>query len=282
MTISRHTALSYLASLLLFWLTFTQLSLGEKYDFIGMSTSGDPISLTGSFFGSDIDLDGTLEHPNGLLEMVNIDTTATLTSNGTLVSVPWSLGDVNSFAFQPVANSGLLTMLAHNETDDMINGNEVHNDSMLEIINGGNVATNMFSAWIDTSVANNSYDGFGSGPILISTQAIAPGPGIKFMYTMNFGEGGSHLDGGTLLGSFTIDDIDDIDDPVDLGDSRFQIRSSETLFVDATGAAMPWEFESGLSVPPTSGGTSRSITPAAAAASHVGVPSRTSLTWLTA
>ena len=126
-------------SLLLF---ATGFSLAESYDFMGMTNAGDSIVLAGSFSASDVDNDGTFEFPNQLFEVTNFNAQATLyNGNGGSISVPWSLFDIQNFAFEPVQDFGLMSMQALNVTNDLVNGNEVHNNSTLSMSNQGNIAS---------------------------------------------------------------------------------------------------------------------------------------------
>ena len=220
----------------------------NNYDFVGMSTSGDSIALTGAFSGADIDNDGTLEHPNNLLELTYFNAEATLTTGGgTKITTPWHLGHLEDFKFSPSAQSGLMTGEALFQNDALINGNEIHNDSTLSLSNNGNIATNVFTADIRHTNSTNTYKGLGSGPILASEKLV--NPGLKLMYAMEFGENDTPFDNGSLLGNMTIDNIDDLSD---LNGRRTKIRDSETVFVDENGRSREWIFESGMTTPESS------------------------------
>jgi hypothetical protein len=84
------------------------------------------------------------------------------------------------------------------------------------------------------------------------------GPGNKINFGIKFGDGDPIFGGGTLLGSITIDDIDDFNID-DLNTIRTQISSSEALFVNQLGEPSSWEFEGGFANPPIPGSQASNV-----------------------
>ena len=232
-------------------------AFGEEYDFIGVSNMGSNIVVSGKFQGADVDDDNVLEWPNVPLEMTLLDLTAThITGGGTQVSYDFGLSSLNDFGFHMIGDSGLWSMDAEVHTDELINGNEIHTDTTLAVVNSGNTLSNRFAADLKSTNGPDSVHGIGSGPIMITEKYT--GPGSKFNFGITFGDDGSSFGGGTLLGSFTIDDIDDFN-IADLNTARTRISSSEAMFVDQRGQVNHWEFEGGFSNPPTPGAQASNV-----------------------
>ena len=226
-------------------------AVAEEYDFFGLSDTGDNIVVSGKFMGADVDGDTVLEWPNVPLEMTLLDLTAThMTGGGSQVSYGFGLASVNDFRFQMIGNGGLWSMDAEVHTDELINGNEIHTDALLAVVNSGNTLSNRFSTDLQSSNGPNSVQGLGSGPIMITEKYS--GPGSKINFGIKFGNNSSPIPGGTLLGTITIDDLDDFNID-DLNTIRTQISSSEAIFVDTRGQVSRWEFEQGFANPPVPG-----------------------------
>ncbi|MEO2049578.1 MAG: hypothetical protein ABGX16_23720 [Pirellulales bacterium] len=240
-----HTSIAKYFAIVLMVAGIGSPAVAEEYDFFGISDTGDNIVVSGKFMGADVDGDTVLEWPNVPLEMTLLDLTAThMTGGGTQVSYGFGLSSVNNFGFQMVGNGGLWDMDAEVHTDELINGNEIHTDAILAVANTGNTLSNRFDANLKSTNGPNSVLGIGSGPIMITEKYS--GPGSKINFGITFGNNSSPIPGGTLLGSFTIDDIDDFNLD-DLNTIRTQISSSEAIYVEARGGQVSrWEFENGF------------------------------------
>lgn len=232
-------------------------AFGEEYDFFGMSNMGSNIIVSGKFEGADVDNDNVLEWPNVPLEMTLLDLTAThVTGVGTQVPYDFGLSSLNDFGFQMIGNGGLWNMDAEVHTQDLINGNEISTDTTLVVVNSGNTLSNRFAADLKSTNGPDSIQGIGSGPILI-TEKLS-GPGSKINFGITFGNDGSSFGGGTLLGSMTINDLDEFNID-DIKTVRTEISSSVAMFVDQRGQVSRWEFEKGFTNPPTPGAQASNV-----------------------
>ncbi len=250
---STHTTIVKYLAMVLAATGLGSPAFGQEYNFFGVSDMGNNIVVSGKFIGADVDGDTVLEWPNVPLEMTLLDLTAThMTGGGSQVSYGFGLSSLNDFGFQMIGNSGLWGMDAEIHTAELVNGNEVSADATLAVVNSGNTLSNRFAADLKSTNGPDSIHGIGSGPIMITEKLSGPGSKINFGFT--FADNSSPLGGGTLLGSFTIDDLDDFN--IDkLSTDRTEISSSVAMFVDQRGQVSRWEFEQGFANPPIPGST---------------------------
>lgn len=230
------------------------LAEAESFNFIGVSNGGDDVVVSGKFSGADVDNDGVLEHPNGLLELSLFDAQATLDTGSVKVKFPWDLSHLAPFAFTPSGNSGLLSLTADEDSFELIQGNEIRNDSTLTVVNAGSPDSHQFHTDLELRVATDTYSANASGPMtLIKTISD---PGLGYLYAAKFGNGGTPLDGATLLGGFHMAGVSEFSH---LMTDSARIGSSQAALFDASGRQFDWDFESGMFNAKVAGGADSNV-----------------------